>query len=54
MESQELDFYMESGESFDVHFSSRAGTGYSWVNDHQFESNEEKNIKFEESRSEHD
>ena len=43
--------YLEAGETFDAHFSGIAGTGYSWINNHQFETNEERNVEFLDSYS---
>ena len=54
IEGQESDIYLQSGESFEVHFSSRSGTGYTWTNDHQFQTNQELNVRFEDERKEHD
>ena len=38
--------YLEAGETFDAHFTGRSGTGYSWVNSHQFETNEEQRVVY--------
>ena len=46
--------YLEAGESFEAHFKGNHGTGYSWINSHQYETNEIRRVKFNESIEVHD
>ena len=46
--------YIEAGETFEAHFNAKSGTGFSWVNDHQFETNSEQKVSFDDSYTVHD
>ena len=49
MIDQGQDLYLEAGESFDTHFKGNAGTGYSWINSHQYETNDIRRVEFRDS-----